>query len=164
MILFVNTLKLSTDALPVASLPRRLAAMVYDGLLLLALLLIATACFLPLTSGTAITWERFPLLWLLHKLVVATVIVGFYGIFWTRRGETLGMTSWRLRVERLDGSLLTWRDALVRIGAAVLSWIPLGLGWIWCVVDRDRRTWHDILSQTRVVVLPKGRRRSVSAG
>jgi len=164
MILFVNTLKLSTDALPVASLPRRLAAMVYDGLLLLALLLIATACFLPLTSGTAITWERFPLLWLLHKLVVATVIVGFYGIFWTRRGETLGMTSWRLRVERLDGSLLTWRDALVRIGAAVLSWIPLGLGWIWCVVDRDRRTWHDILSQTRVVVLPKGRRRSASAG
>ena len=164
MILFVNIRKFSTNAHPVAGLPRRLAAMVYDSLLLLALLLIATACFLPLTGGTAITWERFPVLWLSHKLVVAAVIVGFYGIFWTRRGETLGMTSWRLRVERLDGTLLTWRDTLVRIGAAVLSWMPLGLGWIWCLVDRDGRTWHDILSQTRVVVLPKVKRRSVSGG
>jgi uncharacterized RDD family membrane protein YckC len=163
MILFVNAPTVSADALPAAGLTRRLAALAYDGLLLIALLFIVTACFLPLTGGTAITWDRFPLPWLLHKVAIAGVIAGFYGVSWTRRGETLGMTAWRLRVERLDGSLLTWRDTLVRIGAAVLSWIPLGLGWIWCVVDRDGRTWHDILSQTRVVVLPKGRRRSISA-
>lgn len=138
--------------------------MVYDGLLLLALLFLVTACFLPLTGGTAITWAGFPLLWLLHKFAVAGVIVGFYGIAWTRSGETLGMASWRLRVERLDGSLLTWRDTAMRIGAAILSWIPLGFGWLWCFVDAEGRSWHDILSQTRVVVLPKGRRRAGSAG
>jgi len=164
MILFVGTPDIADYPFLAAGLLRRLAALVYDGLLLLALLFLVTACFLPLTGGTAITWERFPVLWLSHKLVVAAVIVGFYGIFWTRRGETLGMTSWRLRVERLDGTLLTWRDTLVRIGAAVLSWMPLGLGWIWCLVDRDGRSWHDILSQTRVVVLPKVKRRSVSGG
>ncbi len=163
MILFVNVPNMSSDTRPVAGLARRLAALAYDGLLVLALLLIATACFLPFTGGTAITWQRFPLAWLLHKLVIAAVIVGFYGVFWTRRGATLGMASWRLRVERRDGALLTWRDSLVRVGAAVLSWIPLGLGWIWCVIDRDGRTWHDILSQTRVVVLPKGARREMSA-
>jgi uncharacterized RDD family membrane protein YckC len=160
MILFVNAPGLSSDPLPAAGLARRLAALVYDGLLLLALMFIATACFLPFTGGEAITWERFPLAWLLHKLVLAGVIVGFYGIFWTRRGATLGMASWRLRVERRDGALLTWRDTLARVGAAVLSCLALGLGWVWCVVDRDGRTWHDILSRTRVVVVPKGVRRS----
>ena len=164
MILFVNIRKFSTNAHPVAGLPRRLAAMVYDSLLLLALLLIATACFLPLTGGTAITWPGFPLLWVLHKLIIAGVVVSFYGVAWTRTGATLGMASWRLRVERLDGSRLTWRDTVVRIGAAILSWIPLGLGWVWCVVDREGRSWHDILSRTRVVVLPKGRRRPGSTG
>lgn len=149
---------------PAAGLPRRLAALVYDGLLLLALLFIATACFLPFTGGTAITWRAFPLLWALHKLTIAAAIVGFYGVAWTRSGETLGMASWRLRVERLDGSRLDWLDTAVRIGAAVLSWVPLGLGWLWCVFDRDGRTWHDIVSRTRVVVLPKGRRRAGSAG
>lgn len=152
------------DLLPAAGLLRRLAAMLYDGLLLLALMLIATACFLFFTGGTAIDWNHFPLLWVLHKLVVVGLIVGFYGVFWTRRGQTLGMASWHLHVQRADGGLLTWRDTLVRIGAGVLSWIPLGLGWIWCAFDRENRTLHDILSRTRVVVLPKGVRRSGSAG
>ncbi|HEX9207352.1 MAG TPA: RDD family protein [Steroidobacteraceae bacterium] len=152
------------DVPAAAGLLRRLAAMLYDGLLLLALLLIATACFLPFTGGTALTWDRFPLPWLLHKLVVVGVFVGFYGVFWTRRGQTLGMASWRLRVERYDSAPLTWRDTLLRLGAAVLSWIPCGLGWAWCVFDREHRTLHDILSRTRVVVLPKGGRRAGSAG
>ena len=154
----------TADTLPAAGLLRRLAAMLYDGLLLLALLLIATACLLPFTGGKAIDWDHFPLLWLLHKLMVVGLLVGFYGVFWTRRGQTLGMASWHLRVERVDGAVLTWHDALVRLGAVVLSWIPLGLGWIWCVVDRRHRTWHDILSQTRVVMLPKGLRRSSLGG
>lgn len=157
MILFVSAPNISDVPSP-AGLWRRLAALLYDGLLLLALLFIVTACFLPLTGGTAITWAGFPLLWVLHKLAIAIVIVGFYGVAWTRTGQTLGMASWRLRAERRDGSRLTWRDSAVRIGAAMLSWIPLGLGWFWCTFDRDGRTWHDILSQTRVVVLPKGRR------
>jgi uncharacterized RDD family membrane protein YckC len=42
-----------------------------------------------------------------------------------------------------------------RLAAAVLSWLPAGLGWLWCVFDREHRTWHDVLSHTRVVVVPK---------
>ena len=164
MILFVGTPDIADYPFLAAGLLRRLAALVYDGLLLLALLFLVTACFLPLTGGTAITWPGFPLLWMLHKLIIAGVIVSFYGVAWTRTGETLGMASWRLRVERLDGSRLNWRDTVIRIGAAVLSWVPLGLGWLWCVVDREGRSWHDILSKTRVVVLPKGARRVGSRG
>jgi uncharacterized RDD family membrane protein YckC len=156
MILCVGTANIPDAPFPAAGLLRRLAALLYDGLLLLALLFLVTACFLPLTGGTAITWSGFPLLWVLHKLIIAAVIVSFYGVAWTRTGQTLGMSSWRLRVERLDGSRLAWRDTVTRISAALLSWLPLGLGWLWCAIDRQGRTWHDILSRTRVVLLPKG--------
>ena len=117
--------------------------------------MVPAGCFLPFTSGEAVTWARFPLLTILHRIVVAGVVVGFYGLFWTRKGQTLGMASWRMRVERLDGSRLDWTDTLQRIGAAVLSWLPAGLGWLWTLFDREGRTWHDMISRTRVVVTPK---------
>ena len=59
----------------------------------------------------------------------------------------------------MDGALLTWRDTVRRLGAGVLSSLPAGLGWAWCLVDRERRTWHDILSRTRVVVVLAAERR-----
>ncbi len=48
-------------------------------------------------------------------------------------------------MQRDDGFLLTWRDVVVRLGASVLSWLPAGLGWVWALFDRERRTWHDSL-------------------
>jgi uncharacterized RDD family membrane protein YckC len=146
-------------ALPPAGLLRRLAAMVYDGLLLLALLMIVTACFLPFTGGEAVRWQTFPLLTLLYWPVLAGAVVVYFGMPWTERGQTLGMASWRIRVQRDDGYLLTWRDVVVRLGASVLSWVPAGLGWVWVLVDGERRAWHDRLSRSRVVLLPKAGKR-----
>jgi uncharacterized RDD family membrane protein YckC len=139
-----------------AGLLRRLAAMLYDGLLLLAILMIATALFLPLTGGEALTPSQHPLLEIVYRLVLVTLVVLFFGVFWTRRGQTLGMASWRLKVEREDGRLLTWNDTVKRLGAALLSALPLGLGFLWVLVDRDRRAWHDRWTRTRIVVVPKG--------
>jgi len=139
-----------------AGLLRRLGAMLYDGLLLLAVLMVATALFLPLTGGEAIDPDGNPVLEFVYRLLLLLLIVGFFGLFWTRRGQTLGMASWRLRVEREDGTLLGWGDALRRLGWAVISLLPLGLGFLWVLFDPERRAWHDRLSRTRVVVLPKG--------
>ncbi|MBP7608705.1 MAG: RDD family protein [Steroidobacteraceae bacterium] len=148
----------SADELPPAGLLRRFAAMVYDGLLVLAVLMIVTACFLPFTGGEAVTWDRAPLLVLTYWASLVAAILAYFGLPWTQRGQTLGMTTWRLRVQRDDGFLLTWRDVTVRLGASILSWLPAGLGWVWALFDRDRRTWHDLLSRSRVVVLPKRRK------
>ena len=143
-----------------AGLLRRLGAMLYDGLLLLAVLKVATGLFLPVTGGEAISPRDKPLLEFVYRAVLVLLTVGFFGIFWTRRGQTLGMASWRVRVEREDGALLDWGDTLRRLAAALLSWLPLGLGFLWVLVDPQRRAWHDRLSRTRVVVVPKdaGRR------
>jgi uncharacterized RDD family membrane protein YckC len=149
-------LAIAATNLPRATLLRRLGALTYDGLLLIAVLMVATALFLPLTGGEAIDPQGTPLLEAAYRLALLALIVGFHGLFWTRRGQTLGMQSWRLRVEREDGRRLGWDDTLRRLAWALVSLAPLGLGYLWILVDPQRRAWHDRLSHTRVVVLPRG--------
>jgi hypothetical protein len=59
---------------------------------------------------------------------------------------------------RPDGTLLTWREAMLRIAGAFVSLAALGLGYFWIWIDRDRLAWHDRWTQTRVAVLPKRRK------
>ena len=129
--------------------------MLYDALLVLALWMVTTALFLPFTGGEALLAEESPLLTLVYRAALIAVLIAFYGLSWTSRGQTLGMAAWRLRVEREDGRPLTWPDVLLRLAAALLSWLVLGLGWLCALVDPRRRTWHDRLSHTRVVVVPR---------
>jgi len=136
---------------------RRLAAVLYDSLLLVALLMVITAPLLLLTGGEAIDPRRNPLLEWAYRALLLAATVGFFGVSWTRGGQTLGMASWRLRVLREDGGTLTWADTVRRLAAAALSWLALGLGWLWLLVDPARRTWHDRLSRTRVVLVEKRR-------
>lgn len=142
-------------SLPVAGLPRRLGAMLYDTLLVLAVLMAVTLLFLPLTDGEAITPGESGTLEHVYRLTLLLIVCGFFAWFWIHRGQTLGMASWRLRIERFDGGPLTWGDALKRLAAACLSWLPAGLGFLWVLIDRDRLAWHDRLSGTRLVVEPK---------
>lgn len=69
-----------------------------------------------------------------------------YGGFWVRGGQTLGLRSWRLR---LDGGPITWMHAFKHFAGAILSWPPLGLGFLWPIFDREKLAWHDRLSGTR---------------
>lgn len=151
----------TTDERPApvpAGLLRRLAAMFYDGLLLAAVLMLVTALFLPLTGGEALDPRRDPLLEFFYRLALVAAVVAYFGVPWTRRSQTLGMASWRVHVQREDGGALGWGDVVKRLAAALLSWLPLGLGFVWILVDPQRRAWHDRLTATRVVRLPKARR------
>jgi uncharacterized RDD family membrane protein YckC len=138
-----------------AGVLRRFGAMLYDTLLLgLAVLPITTAIFL-LFTHEAITPGGSGVVERIYQVALVLVIVLFFGVFWTWSGQTVGMLAWRLRVERNDGSLLSWRDALLRLGGACVSLAALGLGYFWIWIDRDRLAWHDRWSGTRVVVVPK---------
>ena len=79
----------------------------------------------------------------------------FFGWFWTHGGQTLGMRAWRLQLRRIDGQNLAWSTALVRFAGALLSWLPLGLGFFWIAFDPQNRAWHDRLSKSIVIVLPR---------
>jgi uncharacterized RDD family membrane protein YckC len=130
---------------------RRLGAMTYDGLLILALLFIATLPFIATRGGEPVESAEN---WL-YQLILCLVIYGFFVGFWTRSGRTLGMQSWRLQLENLDGSPPTLATATIRFFAALLSWAPAGLGFFWQLWDKDKLTWHDRLSGTRLAYYPK---------
>jgi uncharacterized RDD family membrane protein YckC len=140
-----------TIELKPAGLLRRLAALLYDTLLLVAVLMTVTWLLLPLTHGEAITHESVGALEYLYRALLLGLIVAYFGFSWTRSGQTLGMLAWRIRVVRDDGALLRWRDVLVRLASSLLSWLPAGLGFFWLLFDRDHLAWHDRLSRTRVV-------------
>jgi uncharacterized RDD family membrane protein YckC len=129
--------------------------MFYDLLIVIALLMVVTAAFLPLSGGEALSVERVGALEYVYRLVLLATIVLFFGLFWTRRGQTLGMAAWRLRIERDDGGRITWTQVLQRLAGALVSLGALGLGYFWIWIDRDRRAWHDRWSRSRVVLEKK---------
>lgn len=132
-----------------AGLLRRLAAAVYDLLLLIALWFVASAAVLVTRHGEAVPAGT---LWFEAYLVVVAYL--FFAWFWTHGGQTLGMRAWRLQVRRADGDPIGWPQALRRYLTAYLSWLSV-IGIVWSLVDTQRRAWHDMLSHTELVVLPK---------
>ncbi|WP_043757127.1 RDD family protein [Imhoffiella purpurea] len=138
------------------SIPRRLGALLYDLVLLLAVLMVAnTIVVIPyeLITGHHIYEEAFPLL--LMRLYLLAVIVGFYVYFWTHGGQTLGMRAWRIRVVDDKGSDLGTGTAIARFGWSVLSYLPAGLGLWWSLFDREGLAWHDRKSHTCLVMVEK---------
>ena len=137
-----------SQARPPVSLLRRLAAILYDFLLLFTLLFIAS--FLVVVPLEIHPGHELFGLYQAYLLVLSFV---FYAWCWTHGGQTLGMRTWRFKVVGADGSALGWKTALVRFAMAVVSWIPLGLGYFWVLFDAQSRSWHDIVSGTRLVRL-----------
>ena len=164
----------------------RLVAIIYDGMLILAMLflvgsilaVLGTVLFLEI--GTSSQEAQTLPNW--YKNVIMTpsfvlTLVGFYGIFWRKSGQTLGMQTWRLKTVNDQGGLLTWRQSFVRIisacllpalcallGAllhgskfAILVATVLGFlfNFLFCLFNRQGLAVHDMLSNTITLKVPK---------
>jgi uncharacterized RDD family membrane protein YckC len=133
-----------------AGLGRRMGAVLYDALLVLALMFLATLPFIAARGGEPVE-AGDPV----YRLVMFLVAWLFYTIFWSRYGRTLGLQSWRLRIETVDGRKPSFAVASLRFLAAIVSWLPAGLGFWWQLWDRNQLTWHDRWSGTRLRYYPK---------
>jgi len=143
---------MNDTALPRCGLIRRLAAIVYDAILLFGVVFLAGVLIQPLTKVISPDNPFF-------TLYFFAVVFAFFGGFWTHGGQTLGMRAWRVRVQRPGGQPITWGQAALRYLVAILSWVALGLGFLWSLIDREKRTWHDLVSKTVLVVLPKEKKK-----
>jgi uncharacterized RDD family membrane protein YckC len=86
-----------------------------------------------------------------------------FGMFaW--KSSTLGQIVLNLRVQKPDGTFLVgdYSGALIRALSSLLSLIPLGLGFIWILFNRDLEAWHDKISATYVVQLNASATRSTT--
>jgi uncharacterized RDD family membrane protein YckC len=156
---------------PAPTIRRRLAALIYEAVLLFGIVFIAAYLFSTLTQ------QRNGLTH--HNLLAAWVafVVGVYFVWcWTRGGQTLPMKTWRLKLVTADGDLPpTPARALVRYVAAWLWFLPplalhpllhltvpvtLGVTAVWFALwaaaarlDRSRQFPHDRLAGTRIVLV-----------
>jgi len=122
--------------------------MLYDTLLLWALLMLTLFALTGLNRFEAVHGPGV-------NAVLFLEIYLFFACFWMRRGQTLGMLAWRLKIESDIGGPLTLTQATLRFLGGFASLVCLGLGWLWILVDRHKRSWSDLLSASRVVYLPK---------
>ncbi|WP_150301251.1 RDD family protein [Pseudomonas profundi] len=148
---------------PAPGLLRRIASAFYDFLLSLAMIMVLTLAYqqgvLRQIYGPDIlqsmsesgALDQDPIL----SIIMLLSLVAFFGLFWTLKGQTLGMQVWRLRVQQPDGRSITWKQAAIRFAAAIPAWLCGGLGVLWALWDKDGRSWQDIASGSRLVLLPK---------
>ncbi|MCA3953255.1 RDD family protein [Vibrio vulnificus] len=157
---------MTTTTLPPAGLFRRLAALFYDALIIIALEMMAAgvvmAILFALNGMGLISYgeyvdaadllSRHPIISPLFTFYLAAVWIYFLVYFWTRAGQTLGMRAWKIQVRNHDGSMITSTQALIRIATSAF-----GLANCTVPIDPKKRGFHDIWAKTEVVLLPKAR-------
>jgi uncharacterized RDD family membrane protein YckC len=123
-------------------LPRRLASMGYEAVLLFAVGFFAAWLFFFASGGrdaTAGAWRH------LLQLFIGLVFAAYFLWSWLRGGQTLAMKAWRIRL--VD---VTPLKALLRFALALL-FVPTLISVLWSLFDPQRQFLHDRLAGTRLI-------------
>ncbi len=143
------------DSLPNAGFGRRIGAMIYDTLLVIALVMSLLLIAVALSNGAIDSAYSQPL------TIVASY--AFFAFFWLRNRQTLGMLAWQLEIQPNSVAgpngdpvipPLTVTMITLRFVGACAGAIALGLGYLWMLFDAQNRSWSDLLSGTRIVRVP----------
>jgi uncharacterized RDD family membrane protein YckC len=136
---------MSATPSPAPRIARRIACALYEALILVALVLVATFPYLALAGDSTVGLRRHLLqAWVL--LVAGTYFVGF----WTHGGQTVAMKTWRIRLVSAAGGPVGTAAAVRRYLFALAGAALLGIGFLWAFLDRDRQFLHDRLAGTRL--------------
>ncbi|PSU30944.1 RDD family protein [Photobacterium lutimaris] len=146
------------------SLFRRLAAWLYDSLVIAAILMLAGGLAIGLMAilvSTGIVdisgyddvsayMTKHPVVGMLYTGYLAMVIVGFFTYFWCQAGQTLGMRAWKLRIQNKDGSNIRPTQAMIRMATSAF-----GLGNLLSPFSKTNQSFQDAMADCEMVVLPK---------
>lgn len=156
----------SPSVFPPAGLFRRLAALFYDVLIIIAIEMIAGGIVVAILEALVVAGvvdyspysdasdllTRHPVWSPAYTAYLVLVWVWFFVFFWTRGGQTLGMRAWKLIVQNEQGGKITVTQALIRLAVS-----GFGLGNLTVPFDRQKRSLQDMCAKTQVVVLPFAR-------
>ena len=137
----MNTLK-NTN---VVSLPRRIIVMLYDSILLIAVLFFSS---LPIIIPFKITTDHA--LYPLYIIYIYAVAYLFFAWSWTHGGQTLGLKTWKIKLISASGEEVTWKESFLRYIGSLVCWLSCGIGFLWCYTNKERLAWNDIISHTRL--------------
>ena len=125
---------------------RLLAIIVYDSAIVVSLWMLATMLAMLAGFGGR-TAMKDPL----FTVYLITIWYFYLATCWHKGGMTVGMRAWRVRIEDENGNRPGWRKSMIRFLASLLSASAAGIGFLWVLGDSHNRSWHDILSRTRLV-------------
>ena len=128
----------------------RIAAMIYELLLVTAVLFVASLPFLYLVGNAESGWRHVA-----FQLYLMGVLFAYFSAFWMRSGQTLAMKTWRIRLVDLNGGRLTLKQSALRFVLALIGLLLAGAGFWWALFDRDRQFLHDRIAGTRLVRVPR---------
>ena len=127
------------------SLPRRVLVIIYDSILLAAVLIFTS---LPIIIPFKITIEHtFYPLYIIYIYFIAFI---FFAWNWTHGGQTLGLKTWKIKLIADSGKNVTWKQSFLRYIGSLICWLSCGIGFLWCYTNKDRLAWNDIISKTRL--------------
>ncbi len=127
-------------------LRRRAACFLYEAVLLVALLIVASfpvVGFLP-TVPT-------PISRLINQAYLFTIAGLYFTWFWRHGGQTLAMKTWRIRLISPAGGQVSLGQAWLRYTLAVMGLFAMGIGFFWALWDREHLFLHDRLAGTRLI-------------
>ncbi|PHS61841.1 MAG: hypothetical protein COB09_16610 [Thalassobium sp.] len=151
---------MSDQNYPTAPLTRRLAAMAYDGLVLIALYILLGGLLVTAVSKIIGSTEFVRLSPAMSMSVMFTISFLYYSHSWRRGGQTIGMKAWGLKLlndnnKNSNGRGIQLSQCMLRSGVGFFSLLFAGLGFWWALFDKQQRSWHDMASLTRMVYIPK---------
>ena len=127
---------------------RRIFSMLYEILLLLAVLFFSAYIFLALTHN-----PQSAAIKIVFQVYLVAIMAIYFVWFWCKGGQTLAMKTWRLRLVSAHGASVTLKQCGLRFVAA---FIGIGLGGVsilWALIDRDRQFLHDRIAGTKIILL-----------
>jgi len=120
-----------------------MGAILYDALVVTGLLLIATAGVSPLDQGNQQAL-RDPV----FTIYLLAVWYLYLAMCWRYLGMTVGMRAWRVQIVSDNEQKVSWKSSAIRFSGSLLSAACAGLGYFWALFDKEKRCWHDQLSDT----------------
>ncbi len=107
------------------------------------------------STDTAIMLNRLSLCVVMF-MVYPIVYIFLYSFLISRFGGTIGKLAIGIKVVLADGQFLSfWRSFFRDRIAYIVSGVLLWLGFIWILVDKERRAWHDQIAGSYVVTSNK---------
>ncbi len=158
-----------TDSSLPASLWRRLLALVYDLLIVVAIVMVVGLLCQLATGGQLIRTDGHAEIPVWYRPLQGMVVSAYFISSWLLGGQTVGMRPWQIRLTRRDGGGPTLQQVVLRLLAAAAPMLVLTLaptlgvritlwtllavwtGWFAvALVDPRRRALHDIVAATEL--------------
>ena len=150
-----------TNNIEKSGLGKRIISIIYDFLILFFIIIVTTFLIqqiiihFELTTLEQVQISKDETITVIPADSVVTLILKnlwvvlsffYFGHYWTKRGQTLGMKVWKIKAVTNEGGLMTWGNALKRYVFALL-----GLGLLWMIIDKESLPLQDRMSETKLI-------------